>query len=314
MRRRHPSGPDQIYADSEAARLIPELLDVGLRVCLITGHGWTQLTERLLTPLVEDTLKRYPTNSISMLSHLFVYANRGATRLSWRSGCYAVDHDYGLELSIDAHDRSVLLELLIGLRDRFMGEFTEQRVRYCETYPDFPFGELPPQVFEREAVVMGLRPLPSDAFCAKPQSASPRHRLALYGYEALEKAGLHAKYDLSECGRSTLEISKTSISKSVAFRDLMSRIAADLRCSVELVERAALYVGDEFAPGGNDSVIMTDFPGCQCFSVVPVSGHTLPDNLIQLSGYSNPARSAAQLSGYMVKVLVESDLSDNLAN
>ena len=50
-RRTNAHESDQSFFDSPAAQMLPKLLSAGLRVCVITGHGWAQLERRLMAPI-----------------------------------------------------------------------------------------------------------------------------------------------------------------------------------------------------------------------------------------------------------------------
>lgn len=313
MRRRNPGGRNQIYCESESAKLIPVLLKTGLRVGLITGHGWEQLAGRLISPLIEDTSHRYPEKSRSILSNLFVYANRGATKVNFTDGEFFVDAEYGDAFEIDDMDSKAIIAVLAELSDRFMSEFTERRNWYFSEFDNFPFAELPPRIFGHENVVIGLKPVPSAAFRSNGFGPSPRKDLVTRGLKAMASLGLNEKYDLGESGRTSLEVIKKSVSKSVAFNDLISTIASDCLCSVELVEGASIYVGDEFTPLGNDWVIPIDFPRSLCLSVAPILATARPANVIQLSDASDyNDNGVADLIKFIESVLVGVDFSARL--
>jgi hypothetical protein len=116
--------------------------------------------------------------------------------------------------------------------------------------------------------VLVLRPVPARIHAADAQPDADC-RAALYerGLKLLLHAGFGDKYQLSRTGRSTLEITRRSVSKVTAMRDLMTGLAALSGESTDRVEAALVYVGDEFFPDGNDFEIPFEFPRVLCLSV-----------------------------------------------
>ncbi len=266
-RRKNISESDQVFSESPAAAFVPLLLNAGVKVCIITGHGWTQLKERFVLPLTEEISKNFPEKREEILQRFFVYANRGATKMIWKNGDYAEDVNYGREFSFDETNLIQIREIFAELAKSFNEDFAKQKDFYRQSFPKFAFDELPPEILEREQVVLGLRPIPSEAHCEKKVFESPRQRLFLIGCELLKKAKLEAKYELTQSGKSTLEITKKAVSKKVAFKDLLFQITKEKEISLETVENSSIYVGDEFASGGNDFIISQSFPHCLCLSV-----------------------------------------------
>jgi len=266
-RRGRFSKNDQIFSESPAAVSIPLLLNAGVRVCVITGHGWAQLEKRFVLPLDKEISKLFPENRDEILRRFFVYANRGATKIIRENGYYKEETVYGSEFSFDETDLIRLREILERLKDTFIEDFAKRKGWYLENFPEFNSEELPPEILEREKVVLGLRPIPSESHCEKNAVESPRRRLFLLGCELIKNAGLDEKYEIAQSGKSTLEITRREVSKKAAFRDLISGIAKEEGISPETVEESSVYVGDEFSPGGNDYVISQSFPRCLCLSV-----------------------------------------------
>src|SRR5690606_25196426 len=73
-RRGGGSADGETFHESHAAQLIPGLLRKGFHIAIVTGHGWQQLERRLISPIFERA-------SAGDLARLWIYANRGATRL-----------------------------------------------------------------------------------------------------------------------------------------------------------------------------------------------------------------------------------------
>lgn len=96
-RRKNIGESDQHFSESPAAVSVPQLLNAGVRVCVITGHGWAQLEKRFVLPLIEDVAERFPANRNEILQRLLIYANRGATKISWENGVFREDKSYGKE-------------------------------------------------------------------------------------------------------------------------------------------------------------------------------------------------------------------------
>ena len=284
-RRKNASESDQIYSESPAAMSVPLLLNAGVRVCLITGHGWAQLKKRFILPLIEDISTKYPTKRDEILKRFFVYANRGATKMIWQNGDFAENENYGREFIINDNDSIVLRGIFKKLAEDFDEDFAAQQDFYRQSFPLFDFEELPPKIVEREKVVLSLRPIPSYVHCEKQICESPRRKLFSVGYELLQESELGAKYELSESGKSTLEIINKAVSKKIAFQDLILKIAEETNISPETVEESSIYVGDEFAPGGNDYIICQSFPDCACFSVASAKGEHSLENVVYFNEF-----------------------------
>lgn len=300
-RRGAASENDQIFSESAAAISVPLLLNAGVRVCIVTGHGWKQLKKRFVSFLVEEVSNLFPEKSEEILKRFFVYANRGATKLIRENGDYTEDAVYGGEFSIDETDSVQLREILERLKEFFNEDFAKRKDWYLQNFPVFAFEELPPKILEREKAVLGLRPIPSESHCEKDAVESPRRRLFSLGCEWIKNAGLGEKYEIAQSGKSTLEITGKEVSKKAAFQDLIFEIAGETGVLPETVEESSIYVGDEFAEGGNDYIISQSFPRCLCLSVAAVE----PENVISLRDFFQlegvPAASA--LAAHILKIL-----------
>lgn len=292
-RRIKPSETGQIFSDSTAAVAIPLLLKAGVRVCIITGHGWQQLEKRFVAPLSEEILRLFTEKADETLNRFFVYANRGATKLIWEKGVFIPDAKYNDEFSFTPNDLKYLIEILENLKKSFIKDFTNRKNWYLQNFVNFDFDELPPKILERERVVLGLRPIPSQAHSKNGVVESPRQKLLLLGCEALKDVGLDAKYELAASGKSTLEITKREVSKKIAFRDLIFHLAQKSGVSPEMVEESSIYVGDEFLPGGNDFVISRNFAKCLCFSVTSINNNNGSSNVISLPNFVHSEGVAA---------------------
>lgn len=292
---------DQIFSESPAALSVPRLLNAGVRVCVITGHGWAQLEKRFVAPLDEEISNLFPEKRDEILKRFFVYANRGATKIIRENDDYIEETVYGGEFSFDETDLVRLREILERLKESSIEDFAKRKEWHLENFPEFNFEELPPEILEREKVVLGLRPIFSEAHCEKNAVESPRRRLFLLGCEMIKNAGLDEKYEIAESGKSTLEITRREVSKKAAFRDLISGITKEKGISPETVEESSIYVGDEFAPGGNDYIISQSFPRCLCLSVAS----DRQENVISLRDFFHlegiPAASA--LAARIIKFL-----------
>ena len=300
-RRSQPSEKDQIFAESAAAVSVPMLLSAGVRICVITGHGWAQLERRFVSPLIDEISNLFPEKRAEILQRFYIYANRGATKIIRRNEVYAEESVYGKEFSFDEADSFRLSEILERLRESFNEDFARRKDWYRQSFPKFAFDELPPEIIEREKVVLGLRPIPSAAHSEKSGAESPRRRLFSLGCEAIKNAGLDEKYELAQSGKSTLEITNKKVSKRTAFQDLIFQIAGEKNISPETVEKSSIYVGDEFAPGGNDYIISQSFPRCLCLSVAAAEQKNVIAlrDFFQLEGI--PAASA--LAAHIIKIL-----------
>lgn len=296
-RRRFSSERDQIFSESAAAVSVPQLLKIGLTVCVVTGHGWAQLEKRFVSPLTEEIRE----NREEILKRFFVYANRGAMKIVREYGEYREDVNYGNEFSIDKSDWHRLRVILENLNGFFNTDFTALKEWYLKNFPKFAFDELPPEVTSREKKVLVLRPIPSEAHRENEFTESPRQILFSLGAEALKTAGLDAKYEITQTGKSTLEITKRKVSKKLAFQDLFLQIAKEKDISPETVEESSVFIGDEFAPGGNDHIIPQSFPRALCFSAASAGQENVISlhDLFQLEGI--PATSA--LTAYIIKIL-----------
>jgi hydroxymethylpyrimidine pyrophosphatase-like HAD family hydrolase len=296
---------EETFEESAAAALLPELLQRGFRVGLITGHGWRQLERRLVAPVVER-LRETCEAGVS-IARLSVYANRGATKIVWDGERHAVDAVYGERHQLRAEDTAALRALLESLGAEFDAEVGARREWYKASFPRFDFATLPPRVDEREGAVLVLRPIPARRHAAAGASLNPRAEVYARGLELLRRANLDAAYELAESGRSSIEITRRGVSKETALGDLLaeaSKVSEAVGASGETargetargeveacVESALVYVGDEFEAGGNDAVIPQVFPRALCLSVAPGRDRgELAGTVVSLAG-------AAELGG-----------------
>jgi hydroxymethylpyrimidine pyrophosphatase-like HAD family hydrolase len=304
-RRKNAGENDQNFSESSAAALVPLLLGAGVRVCVITGHGWAQLERRFVTPLREVVTKHFPANADRILQRFFVYANRGATKVVLKKKTYAEDENYGNKYFLERADSRRLREIFRELADFFDADFAKRKDFYLQNFPKFAFDELPPKIIEREKVVLCLRPIPSETHGETDFSESPREKLFESGSELLKEAKLDDKYELTQSGKSTLEITKRTISKKVAFQDLLFQIAEEKEISPERVEESSIYVGDEFSSDGNDYVIAQNFPRALCLSVAPKKCENISANVLcldEICGLEGVAGTAF-LIAHMLKFL-----------
>ncbi len=270
VRERAVGGGSETFADSPSAALLPQLLDRGVRLCLITGHGWQQLETRLIAPLIEHL------QSPGSLKRLSIYANRGATKILWDGSRHVVDEAYGVSYQLRAGELKSLSDLFNSLADEFRVDFDSRADWYRKTFPRFDFTSLPATVTAREGALLVLRPVPTAKHAESATAIDVRDRLYERGLELLEQAGFTDDYEIARSGRSSIEITRRGVSKEVAVRDLIAGIVKSSRESPSLVEESMVYVGDEFFPGGNDYELPALFPTVIFLSV---SGEGAPDKL-----------------------------------
>lgn len=258
-------GGEETFAESAAAKKLPQLLRRGFRVGLITGHGWRQLETRLVAPIVESLRE---TGDASSVERLRIYANRGATKIVWDGERHTVDEVYGERHQLRGADVAALRGLLESLGAEFGASVLARGEWYGETFPRFDFTTLPARVDEREGAVLVLRPLPARRHAADGAS-SARAEVYERGLRLLRGANLEGDYELAESGRSSIEITRRGVSKETAMRDLLAEVSRATGEDAEMVEGAFAYVGDEFHAGGNDASIPLVFPRALCLSVAP---------------------------------------------
>ncbi len=308
---RPPLPGDSQAEDSghEVAGLIRGLLANGMRVVLVTGHGWEQLRRRWIEPWL------LPIGTEA--DRLLIYANRGATKIAPDGGALIEDRAYRLRHALAPEHRTPLLGLLSSLRERHSRDIERRVSWYRRRYPRFDFDQAP-TVSVREEVVAFLRPLPSRAHATEERppraagGADPRSRIAAYGRAELCRMGLAGRYELAESGRSTIEIMRGGISKRVAIEDTIRGLSATTGALAAPIEESLIYVGDEFYPGGNDRAVHASFPRCRCFSVSPTAkrgGHTEGvTELPRLIGESGPAAARSLLS-FLLRTISEEPIS-----
>lgn len=281
-RERANGAGQETFDESAAAALLPEFLRRGFNLCLITGHGWRQLESRLVAPIVERLRE---SGDEAVIERLRVYANRGATRILWDGARHTIDLLYGEHHQLRAGDVAALRGLLESLGAEFEVDVRERGEWYREAFPRFDFGALPARVAEREGAVLVLRPIPARIHAADEQpDADYRAQLYERGLELLQRADFDDDYQLARSGRSSIEITRRSVSKEAAVRDLIAGLSALSGESAERVEESLAYVGDEFFTGGNDFVIPLLFPRALCLSVAGEHlGRETPAGVVQLT-------------------------------
>lgn len=305
-RRKNVHENDQVFSESSAAMSLIRLLELGVRVCLITGHGWTQLEDRLVKPLIKELLQTFPDSYRKLATRFFVYANRGATKIIWQGEQFKEDENHGKRFALNDSDLDKIDKVFSELNGIFCRDFAKKEILYRQKFEQFNFNELPPKIIGREKVVLGLRPIPSEWHSKRKSSDSPRQKLFEKGVKLLKENGLDAKYDLSQSGKSTLEITHKSVSKEIAFSDIIETIAKENRISTKQVEESSIYIGDEFFVGGNDFIIAERFPKTLCISVSPATKENIAGNVVfsdkifQVSG----TKATAGLIEEIIKFLI----------
>lgn len=281
-RRSGAANYDQIYSENDAAKLLPELLNAGVRVCIITGHGWRQLQTRLIAPFITDLNNRFSSTANILDANLFVYANRGATRIALQNGKPLIDRDYGRNYRIDAGDAPKLRSVVESMREFYLCESRE-----LETDRE------PPRLLEREGVILGLRPILDLPAKNSDAERTARTRLIEIGTRLLVEQNLSGKYFIAASGTSTLELSRIGISKQIAFDDTIARIGEQTGLERTEIENSSVYVGDEFDIGGNDFVILKNYPGTCCLSVAPAQRASSFQQAISVSNHYGKSGTAA---------------------
>lgn len=281
-RQRTNGAGQETFDESAAAALLPEFLRRGFNLCLITGHGWRQLESRLVAPIVESLRE---SGDEALIGRLCVYANRGATRIAWDGAHYSVDEGYGERYQLRDVDVAALRGLLESLGAELEADFKERGEWYRQAFPRFDFGALPAQVAAREGAVLVLRPIPAQIHAADGQpDADSRAQLYERGLELLHRTDFGDDYELARSGRSSIEITRRSVSKEAAMRHLIAGLSALSGESPDSVEESLVYVGDEFLTGGNDFVIPLLFPRALCLSVTGEHlGGGTPAGVVQLT-------------------------------
>ena len=138
--------------------LVRGLLSKGVRIVLVTGHGWEQLKHRWIEPsLLQSgaTIERLP-----------IYANRGATKIVCNRAGFSEDRVYQDVHLIAQEHRTPLLRLLSSLQHAYFQDFQARASWYRRTFPRFDFDQTP-TVSLRDGVVAELRPLPSRVHAAQ---------------------------------------------------------------------------------------------------------------------------------------------------
>lgn len=270
----------ETFSDSEAAMLLPCLARSGVRVALVTGHGAEQLSSRLLRSLAAElvSVQHAPGFEIPV-----VYANRGATHLTLVDGKFVSSPSYGAQFQIRGIQRLVLETIL---REISAVEHND------------PVMEL------RDDVILSLRPI----------SANLRPGAIDRGKELLQQAGLEAVFEVEPAGKTTIEISRRGLTKSVGCSDVLASVSERIGLPQAEVETLSLMIGDEFGLGGNDRAIAVDFPNLSCVSVANTGVRTLPRNVVEfdeLSGLSSTEATVAVLR-QMLNVLDMTHQSVNL--
>jgi hydroxymethylpyrimidine pyrophosphatase-like HAD family hydrolase len=286
------SGTQETFDESAAAALLPEFLRRGFNLCLITGHGWQQLESRLVGPLVAPLRE---SGNDAAIAGLRIYANRGATKIIWHNTVHKVDEVYGTRHELRAADVPTLRTLLQSLAVEFEADVTERGDVYRETFPRFNFATLPARVDEREGAVLVLRPIPASTHAANADYAEdPRARLYERGVDLLRQTNLSDDYALALAGRSSIEITRRSVSKELAMRDLIVGLSKSSDESADSVEESLIYIGDEFFRGGNDFEIPLCFPRALCLSVAEeILGREIPAGVVQLARATGAQGTAA---------------------
>lgn len=281
-----PGEADSSFADSIAAQNLVGLLRLGLRIAFVTGHGWGQLKRRLIDPLIE-AVSSFPLVNVTDLIH--VYANRGATRIDINRSSCTEDKAYGDKFRIGHEDAEVIRGIF--------NELTQQLNADRQDKQNLPIDYLPPKIVERDGVVIALRPI---------DGLSQRDVLVEHGGRLLAGRGLAGRYEISACGRSTIEVIRRGGDKSVAVADLFNRLASKTGAVLIDIQKSSIYIGDEFDANGNDRIVLDNFPDCTCFSVAAVTGNK-KKSLIDASQIIGGSRVnvCAKLIEYIERTLVQ---------
>ena len=267
------------FVERPAARL-SELLRCGFTVCIMTGHGWRQLESRLMNPVIEQVKKD---GNEDYIGRLYMYANRGATKIIWDGKRHKLDEVYGYQYQLCEDDVPTLRRLLESLAMDLCIDVRARNKWYRENFGKFDFDAAPASIEEREGAIMVLRPIPGPLHVTDLGSGlDMRAELLARGREMLQQAKLGCRYELACSGRSSIEISRRGVSKELAVHDLLRGLAESTGKALHDIESSLIYLGDEFFPEGNDFVIALRFPAALCLSVINDGNGQLPPNVVQL--------------------------------
>jgi hypothetical protein len=281
LARRNGSTADgEKFGDSPAALMLPQLLHVGVRVALMTGHGWEQLDERLIKTFLQQISKE---PSLVLNDHFYAYANRGATRIIFDGSTWRLDEKYARGFVFSPDELKALTAILTELADILRAHTNEQRIE------------------SREDSILSLRTVGIQI----PDWELVRHHLVALGRERLEKKGYASRFQITPAGKNSVEIASTDASKSFACADLFARIGGAEGCTSDQVRANSLYIGDEFEPEGNDKEVALAFRDLQCISVGAHANTGMPHNIIQadLHGSEWGPPSTAAIITSILKVL-----------
>ncbi len=282
------NGKGETFYESPAAMHLPKLLDRGFRVVIITGHETEQLFRRLIGPLMTATA--------TGLADLRVYTNRGGTGFSWDGRSFVEDHVYSAGFKLTPAELEGAVRIVAQVADKFSSDIMQHSDRIVNDYPGFLIGELPVKVTVRADTIVSAKPFPSSSHCLVAAGASIRDTAvseieALIGCEpGLSNLGVQA------AGRGTIETARHSLSKTAAAGHAFERIAGDLGISLQAIEHASIFVGDEFGIKGNDRPLSEMFSGARCISVAPLAERQqTPNNVINFSANNSNIYSTAKL-------------------
>ncbi|HLM61592.1 MAG TPA: hypothetical protein VK308_12375 [Pyrinomonadaceae bacterium] len=275
---------DEVFGENTAINLLPRLLEAGFRVGLITGHGWKQLKTRLADPLLDFLRER--SIDLTVLKNLFVYTNQGATKIQWSGRGWSLDSKYNALYAISATHLNSLKNLLIFHASQFNADYQASKDYYKQNFPTFDFNKLPATVQNRESAVLNVRPLPSEHHKSKDGKMDvPRNVVKVRVEGEIEKLGLAEIYKICQSGLSSLDLVDRKVSKTIAVRSILSELGVRASKEIREIEKAVIYIGDEFTPSGNDYCVAVNFPFIKCFSVASAQSSTKNElqNVIQFA-------------------------------
>lgn len=240
-RRDGSTAKGETFAESRAAMMLPDLIRAGIRVALITGHGWDQLHERMVAPL----LHKISEEPMELGERFFAYANRGATRINFDDDGWRLDADYARVFRFAPEELATLTAILTELTE-MLGPYTHDVKIEC-----------------REDSILSLRTVAKEI----PKWESVRQQLVTFGQKRLEEKGLRSRFQIAAAGKNSVEIASDSASKTYACADLFARVGDIAGCTADEARTASLYIGDEFEPGGNDGEVAIAYPDLKSISV-----------------------------------------------
>ena len=206
---------------------IVRLLERGIPVVIATGNDMARQQPRVIPPLIKLLAAR---DRLPLLRNFHLFANNGASRISFEPDGVAIDHKKGkkhcLQYGIEKKDIRVIRAGLRELLPEYLwGATSGKRIEARSCYED-------------TFIQLGIKPFP----------VGERRRIISDIISIITGSDIPAeKYRVEAGGSTTIDIHRSGVNKALALRTVMREIGmAEEKYEASEINQPIYYFGNEF--------------------------------------------------------------------